>query len=172
MLTPNDIAKQGESLYLKTFGDLYECSAWVVKGVFNQVVADQQYNNIQRFHALLSSYMLKADDNLKLNLIRAHPTLAGKQAQNNELTEFSTAEQDSAGLSQCTVNEIQEFECLNKEYFDKFSFPFIMAVRGLSKTEIKSAFKQRLQNDYKQEFKVALNEINQISLLRLKAIYT
>ena len=82
--------------------------------------------------------MLHSDNDLQDNLIVAHPTLAGKKAQNNELTDFSTTEQKSAGLGNCTDSEIRLFEELNNEYFSKFSFPFIMAVKEKNKSDINS----------------------------------
>ena len=46
--------------------------------------------------------MLASDNDMQNNLITAHPMLAGKKAQNNELTDFSTTEQKSAGLNDWT----------------------------------------------------------------------
>ena len=115
--------------------------------------------------------MLHSDNDLQDSLIVAHPTLAGKKAQTNQLTDFSTTEQKSAGLSDCSDSEIRLFESLNEEYFSKFNFPFIMAVKEKNKTDIIASFKIRIGNSMADERSNALNEINKIAWLRIKEIY-
>jgi OHCU decarboxylase len=106
----------------------------------------------------------------QLELIRAHPDLAGKAQLAGELTEDSTQEQASAGLDQCSSEEFGRFQSLNTAYWDKFGFPFVMAVRGSSRAEIIDAFTARLENDYDLEFETALTEIHKIARLRLDAM--
>ena len=115
--------------------------------------------------------MLASDTDMQNNLITAHPMLAGKKAQNNELTDFSTTEQKSAGLNDCTDDEIKLFEKLNEEYFSKFSFTFIMAVKEKNKSEIISSFMTRKNNSKEEERANALEQINKIAWLRIKEIY-
>jgi OHCU decarboxylase len=97
--------------------------------------------------------------------------LAGKKAQRDELTDFSKNEQNSAGLSDCSENEVKLFEELNEKYYAKFNFPFIMAVKEKDKTEILANFRKRQENSVQQERGNALNEINKIAWLRIKEIY-
>jgi len=97
--------------------------------------------------------------------------LVRKKSQNIQLTEFSTTEQKSAGLNDCTDDEIKLFEVFNDEYFSKFNFPFIMAVKEKDKSEIISNFVKRKENSLSQERVNALDEINKIAWLRIKEIY-
>ena len=62
------------------------------------------------------------------------------------------------------------FQALNAAYKEKFGFPFVMAVRGSSRSEILDVFGQRLQNDYDLEFETALSEIHKIARMRLEAM--
>jgi OHCU decarboxylase len=162
---------QSAEAFLKTFENLYEHTPWFVEKSLPLVLADKKYNSLEKFHELLSNIMLNADSDLQDNLIVAHPTLAGKKAQNNELTDFSTTEQKSAGLSDCSDSEIELFEELNREYFAKFDFPFIMAVKEKNKSDIILQFKERIENSKNQERSNALDEINKIAWLRIKEIY-
>ena len=171
MESPVNLANQSSEIFLDTFKDLYEHSPWFVEKSLPVVLTDEKYNSLKDFHELLSSIMLNADSELQDNLIAAHPTLAGKKAQNNELTDFSTTEQKFAGLSDCTDSEIELFENLNKEYFGKFNFPFIMAVKEKNKSEVISVFIERKENTKEQERLNALDEINKIAWLRIKEIY-
>ena len=171
MKLPQELAKQSSDKFLDTFKNLYEHSPWFVEQSLERVLADKQYNKLEKFHELLCDIMLSADRDMQNNLITAHPMLAGKKAQNNELTDFSTTEQKSAGLNDCTDDEIKLFEKLNVEYYSKFNFPFIMAVKEKNKSEIISSFMKRKNNSREDERDNALKEINKIAWLRIKEIY-
>ena len=171
MKLPTDLAKHSAKEFMETFGNIYEHSPWIAEQALKQVLGNNEYNDLEMFHELLCKVMLQANNDLQDNLILSHPMLAGKKAQNNELTDFSTTEQKSAGLNDCNDSEIQIFEELNHKYFVKFNFPFIMAVKEKNKSEILSSFKGRQANPVSQERLNALSEINKIAWLRIKEIY-
>ncbi len=110
----------------------------------------------------------QADDARQLALIRAHPDLAGRLALAGQLTEDSTKEQASAGLDRLTSDEFARFIRVNDAYQARFGFPFVVAVRGLGKDEILAMFERRLANDPETERRTALEQIEQIALLRLR----
>ena len=103
-------------------------------------------------------------------MLKAHPDLAGKLAAAKRLTAESTAEQASAGLDALTDDERAEFTALNTAYVEKFGFPFIIAVRGLSKADILAAFRRRIDNPRDEEFATACRQVERIAALRLKDI--
>lgn len=154
--------------FVKRYGGIYEHSPWVAEqamALLEDTVADTD---------LLASLMADCVDNAalekQLELIRAHPDLAGRAQVARELTAASTAEQSSAGLDQCTAEEYEKFQSLNAAYRDKFDFPFIMAVRNRTRAEILAAFAKRIEHDYDREFETALQEIHKIARLRLAAM--
>ena len=104
----------------------------------------------------------------RLKVLKAHPDLAGKLAAAKRLTKESTAEQASAGLDQLTDKERETFTKLNTDYVKKFGFPFIIAVRGLTKSDILDAFKKRVDNDHDAELATACRQVERIAALRLK----
>ena len=171
MKLPSELASHSSEKFLKTFKNLYEHSPWFVEQSLEAVALNEKYNNLEKFHEILSEIMLSSKSDMQDDLITAHPLLAGKKAQNNELTDFSTTEQKSAGLNDCTDDEIKLFEKLNEEYFSKFNFPFIMAVKEKNKSEIISTFLERKNNSRDAERTNALVEINKIAWLRIKEIY-
>jgi len=79
-------------------------------------------------------------------------------------------EQASAGLDQCTEEELDEFKHLNEQYKKKFGFPFILAVKGKNKNEILDNFKKRISFDTTTEFDQAIKQVKQIASLRLKEL--
>ncbi|MDP6727637.1 MAG: 2-oxo-4-hydroxy-4-carboxy-5-ureidoimidazoline decarboxylase [Gammaproteobacteria bacterium] len=171
MKSPADLAKHSAKEFLKIFDSLYEHTPCFVEQALAEVLSDTKYNNLELFHQLISEIMLQADRDIQDSLIKAHPMLAGKKAQRDELTDFSKNEQNSAGLSDCSENEVKLFEELNEKYYAKFNFPFIMAVKEKDKTEILANFRKRQENSVQQERGNALNEINKIAWLRIKEIY-
>ena len=100
-------------------------------------------------------------------LLRAHPELAGKLAIAGNLTAESSAEQAGAGLDACSADEFARFQMLNTRYGAAFGHPFIIAVRGLTRSDILAAFEQRATNDPETEFATALAEVHKIARLRL-----
>jgi 2-oxo-4-hydroxy-4-carboxy-5-ureidoimidazoline decarboxylase len=107
----------------------------------------------------------------KLALIRAHPELAGKEAEAGTLTTASTGEQRGAGLDQCSREELDTLRRLNAEYRERHGFPFVIAVKGLSRHEIIDALGTRITNDTETEFAACLREIGKIARFRLDALF-
>jgi OHCU decarboxylase len=155
--------------FVEAFADIYEHSPWVAEQAYDRSQA-ADLDDIQTLHAQMSEVLLKADRAAQLALINAHPDLAGKAAVQGQLTEASTNEQAGAGIHQCTAEEFQRFTQLNDAYKAKFSFPFIMAVKGSNRHQILAAFETRIHNPVDTEFACALAEINKIALFRLQAL--
>jgi len=156
-----------EQDFIARYAGIYEHSSWVAERVAPIAV---EVTDTDRLAELMADCVDNADTEKQLALIRAHPDLAGKAQVAGELTAESTEEQASAGLDQCTKVEYERFQALNDAYKDKFGFPFVMAVRGSSRSEILDAFSARLQNDHDLEFETALTEIHKIARLRLGAL--
>jgi OHCU decarboxylase len=153
--------------FIARYSGIYEHSAWVAEEAA-PFVADS--TDLDAIAGVMADCVDNASTEKQLELIRAHPDLAGKAQVAGELTADSTSEQSSAGLDQCSAEEYDRFQALNSAYHDKFGFPFVMAVRNSSRTEILEAFGSRLENDPDMEFETALAEIHKIARLRLQAM--
>ena len=154
--------------FLKRFGGIYEHSPWVAERV--QALLDGHDADAGLLATLMADCVDNASVERQLELIRAHPDLAGKAQVAGELTADSSEEQSKAGLDQCTADEFEAFQSLNADYKEKFDFPFIMAVRESTRGEILEAFAARIDSDYNAEFETALQEIHKIARLRLAAL--
>jgi OHCU decarboxylase len=153
--------------FVSCFADIYEHSPWVAESVFDSGL-DPDDDHIESLHLKMSMALLNAAESKQLDLINAHPDLAGRAAINGELTAASTAEQAGAGIDQCSEEEFAKFTTYNNSYKSRFNFPFIMAVKGANRYQILESFEKRLGNDSETEFVTALNEINKIALFRLR----
>ena len=153
--------------FVNRYGGIYENSPWVAELAAAHLDESSDVGQIAR---VMADCVDNASEERQLELIRAHPDLAGRAAVAGELTAESTEEQSSAGLDQCTPGQFERFTELNEQYKVKFGFPFVMAVRGSSRDDILAAFERRLGHDYDAEFETALEEIHKIARLRLEAL--
>lgn len=158
-----------EAVFMTTFGGIYEHSPWVAEALWKEGV-DGSVDLISAFHTRMVDIVNSQAHNIKMKLLKAHPDLAGRAAARGELTADSTTEQSRAGLDRCSAGELQRLSALNRQYRDRFGFPFIMAVRNSDKEAIFAAFTQRLQHTRDQEFARAMEEVHRIALFRLEEI--
>ncbi|MCG8491777.1 MAG: 2-oxo-4-hydroxy-4-carboxy-5-ureidoimidazoline decarboxylase [Sneathiellales bacterium] len=152
--------------FIELYGGVYEHSSWVAEQAWD-AGASSGHDDIASLATLMASIVAKSDDRVKMNLILAHPDLAGKAAVSGELTVSSTSEQASAGLNDCSEEEFEKFQSYNTAYKEKFRFPFIKAVKNSNRFEILKGFEERLENSEEQEFITALAEIDKIAAFRL-----
>lgn len=153
--------------FVEKFGGIYEHSSWVAERAAPHLEQSLTIDDVAR---VMADCVDNASTERRLELIRAHPDLAGKAQVAGELTAESTTEQTSAGLDQCTQPEYEQFQSLNDRYKEKFGFPFVMAVRDSSRQQILQMFERRLQNEYDDEFEAALVQIHKIARLRLETM--
>ncbi|MBE7638153.1 2-oxo-4-hydroxy-4-carboxy-5-ureidoimidazoline decarboxylase [Sneathiella sp. P13V-1] len=161
---PNTLSRDD---FVSLFGGVYEHSPWVAEQVFDAGL-DESFNDADVLAAAMAKVVALQDEQTKLDLINAHPDLAGKAAVRGELTASSTSEQARAGLNECSHEEFEKFQTYNAAYKDKFGFPFIKAVRNSNRFEILKGFENRLENDQATEFETALAEIDKIAAFRLQ----
>jgi OHCU decarboxylase len=154
--------------FVALFGGVFEHSPWVAERAFDR--NPQIALTTNAVHGALVAAFRAASDAERLGVLRAHPDLAGKLAIAGELTDDSKAEQASAGLDRLSSSEHARFTELNTAYTEKFGFPFIIAVKGLSKDDILSAFERRIDNDRQEEFETASAQVEKIALLRLHSM--
>ena len=156
--------------FLETFGGVYEHSPWIAENVFAEGLT-REHDTIAGLHGAMRDAIDAADRDAQLDLLLAHPDLAGKLAVAGQLTADSTSEQASAQLDRCTPQEFEEFQELNRGYKDRFGFPYILAVRGRNRQEILENFRSRVNNDPAVEFDEALKQVHRIALLRIEALF-
>jgi N-carbamoyl-L-amino-acid hydrolase len=136
---------------------IYEHSPWIAQAA----VARRPFRSLAHLKHVLAQAVRDAGNDRQLELLRAHPELAGKAAVAGTLTAESTDEQARAGLAHCTPEE-----------FAKFGFPFILAVRGprgtgLARGEIIETCERRLANPADFERAEGLRNVHRIAELRL-----
>lgn len=150
--------------FIQAFGDVAEHAPWVA------AVAAQArpFASRQGMSDAFGKAVVRAARERQMDLLLAHPDLAGKAAVAGDLTQESRAEQAGAGLDELTADEYEAFIALNKAYRDRHGFPFILAVRGATKHDILAGFDKRMENPPDVEFRMALTQVARIIRFRIQ----
>ena len=153
---------------LQLLDGLYEHSQWVA----DKALDARPFMSLAHLKYEMTQVVDRAGQDKQLELIRAHPELAGKLMASDVLTDESTSEQSRAGLTQCTTEDFSRLQQLNSDYNARFGFPFILAVRGprgngLTRQQIIATFARRLQNHPDFELQECLRNIHRVVELRL-----
>ncbi len=162
-------SEMNKSTFLEAYGGIFEHSPWVAEDAF-ALELGPAHDSATGLHSAMCRAFRSGSDDQRLAVLQAHPDLAGKLAAAKRLTAASTSEQASAGLDALTDQERQTFERLNANYTEKFGFPFIIAVRDHTKTQILTAFEARLTHDRDTELAEACRQVERIAELRLREI--
>ena len=165
---PHELSR---AAFITTFGGIYEHSPWVAETLYDQGLSKDD-GNPTKLAERMAAIVDAAGNERQMELLCAHPELAGKLSIPKSLTAESAAEQASAQLDQCSAEEFVEFQSLNRRYNETFGHPFIIAVRGLDRANILAAFRKRVNHSAQIEFRTALAEVHKIAKLRLNQLAT
>src|SRR5689334_17470478 len=108
--------------FVRAIGPIFEHSTWIAADTSPK----RPFETLKELHSQLCHTVKTSTPEKQLALIRAHPDLVGKAALAGQLTYASNAEQASAGLNRLTPEEIVAFQDFNRQYRDKFGFPFVV----------------------------------------------
>lgn len=162
MLNLRELNTLNREEFTQVIGPIFEHSPWIAEKTWSQ----RPFETREQLHDALCQTVATAEEPAKLELIRAHPDLAGRAV----LTKASGSEQRSAGLDQLSEEEIGLLDNYNRQYRQKFGFPFVICAKLNKKEAILAAFPIRLQNSVEREKETALEEIFKIAELRLQEI--
>ena len=162
-------SRMDRDTFVDRFGGIFEHSAWIAERAFDLELGPAHDSAAGLHHALTRVFRASSRAE-RMEVLRAHPDLAGKLAAAKRLTDESSAEQASAGLDALTDEERATFTRLNTTYTGRFGFPFIIAVRDHDKTGILDAFDRRLGSGPDEEFAEACRQVERIAELRLQAV--
>ena len=150
-------------LFAAWFAGICEDSPWVAV----RAARRRPFASVADLADAFAAVLAEASATEQRAVLQAHPDLAGKLARAGAVAAQSRSEQRGAGLDQLTDAEFERFDGLNREYRDRFGFPFIFAVKGAGKAEILEAFERRLPNAVDVERAEAIRQVGRIMRFRL-----
>ncbi len=152
--------------FVAQLADVFEHSPWVAQ----RTAAQRPFATLEQLHQAMCEAVRFASPEEQLALLRAHPELAGREAQEGELTAASTHEQVRAGLDALQPHEMARITVLNQAYRQQHGFPFIVCVGQHTKASLFDAFERRANNPTDAERSEALAQVEAIALLRLQRL--
>lgn len=168
MPTLDEINRMSPTAFASAFGAVYEHSPRIAE----RALARAPFDSRDALQAALYGALQASSDDEKLALIRAHPVLAGKEADAGTLTAESTREQAAAGLGTLTREQKAELAALNARYAEAFGFPFVICARLNRRDAIFGTLRARLNNTREQEVANAIAQIAEIARLRAADLVT
>ena len=163
MPTLDEVNRLSPREFSSAFGAVYERSPWIAE----RALAGRPFASREALQSALHGALQASSDDEKLALIRAHPMLAGKEADAGTLTDASAREQAAAGLGALTPDQKAELAILNARYDDAFGFPFVICARLNRRDAILGTLRARLHNTREQEIANAIAQIGEIARLRV-----
>jgi 2-oxo-4-hydroxy-4-carboxy-5-ureidoimidazoline decarboxylase len=158
-----DLNAMDEDAFVAALDGVVEHSPWVARAA----AADRPFASVADVRRALERAMRAAPRERQVALIAAHPELAGREARAGELTAESAGEQARAGLDRLSAGELAALRSLNRDYRERFGFPFVVCVREHTKDSILAWGVERLGHTPDEEVAIALGEIAKIAGLRL-----
>jgi 2-oxo-4-hydroxy-4-carboxy-5-ureidoimidazoline decarboxylase len=159
----DDLNAMDEDAFVAALGGVFEHSPWIARAAW----AGRPFGSVDALAGALEAAMRAAPRPRQVDLIRAHPELAGREARAGELTAESAGEQARAGLDRLSGEELRGWQALNAAYRERFGFPLVVCVREHTKDSILAWGAARLENSREDEIEVALGEVAKIARLRL-----
>lgn len=163
MPTLDEVNRLSPREFSVAFGAVYEHSPWIAERAF----ARAPFASPLDLQLALYGVVQAASESEKLALVRAHPELAGKEAEAGTLTDASTREQAAAGLGTLRADQKAELRELNLRYREAFGFPFVICARLNRRDAILGTLRARLANTREQELANAIAQIGEIARLRV-----
>ncbi len=162
-----DVGQWSLEAFTALLGNVFEHSPWVAQKAWLR----SPFADVAELHLHMMAALHAAERPQQLALLRAHPELAGAEAQRGTLTEASDTEQLSAGLKSLRPEALARMNALNAAYRNKHGFPFIVCVRHYTQAGIFHELARRTALDTDRELTEALNQVAAITRLRLDALF-
>lgn len=106
-----------------------------------------------------------------LEAFGAHPKIGEEKVATSQSVEAAAwSAQEQSGVANASADTINQFAQRNREYDVKFGFVFIVCATGKSSEEMLAIINERMSNDPQTELRIAAEEQNRITRLRLEKL--
>jgi len=155
---------EDKQAFVARFGGVFEHSPWVAVRAWEH----RPFSSTDALHAAMLRVVSEAKLAERLDLVRAHPELAGREAKEGGLTAESSSEQGRLGFTALGREEFLRIGEINRRYREKFGFPCIVALRlHANRASVLAEMERRLGNNAETELASALEQIGHITRGRL-----
>ena len=114
--------QMSQAEFTAALGEIWEETPQIAEKAWH----DKPFKDLDSLHQAMVAVVDSMSESEQMALIKAHPDLGSKA----KMADASVEEQAGVGLDRLSESEYQRFHSLNQAYKDKFSFPFIIAVKN------------------------------------------
>jgi OHCU decarboxylase len=150
--------------FASALGSVVEHSPWVAERAWEL----RPFRSREGLQLAFEAAIRTAPAQRRMDVLQAHPELAGREAAAGQLSDHSAQEQRAAKLDQLSSQQFAALAELNLGYRERFGFPFISCVREHSVASLLAWGAARLQREPDEEAATALAEVGKIIGLRLR----
>lgn len=153
----------------EAFDELFRCCGctnWA-----NKLSAQRPFTSIQDLFSKSDLIWSKATREDGLEAFQHHPKIGDIKSLEKKFTstkEWAGGEQ--AGVNTASQVVLQDLAKGNEDYENKFGFIFIVCATGKTADEMLMLLNERIGNDLETELKIAMNEQNKITKIRLEKL--
>jgi len=143
-------------------------SAWV-----NQMLTEFPVEDLVELLEAAEAQWYQCNEADWLEAFTHHPKIGDIDALREKFAntaDWAAGEQSAAADAPDEI--LQELSKGNKLYEDKFGYIFIVCASGKSAKEMLQLLEERLSNNPAEEIKIAMEEQNKITKLRLEKLFT
>lgn len=162
-MTLDELNAADPAAFVASLGPVFEHAPWVAE----RAATGRPFATVAALHQAMFDMVAQAPWEEQDAFLRGHPDLAGAAAQARTMEAFSTAEQDSLGLSTLDDARFASLQRMNAEYRERFGIPFMLCVRRHTRGSVLRHFERRLHGTPDAERQAALGEVFLITRLRI-----
>jgi OHCU decarboxylase len=145
--------------FVGAVGWVFEHSPWVAERAWSR----RPFRTVGDLAETMAGVMHEGSRSEQLALLRAHPDLGTRAS----MSETSTSEQAAAGLDRLSPADFDRLTDLNQRYRQRFGYPFLLAVKGATATQVIEALTRRVSASPDVEWSEALQQVARIARNRL-----
>ncbi|KAI3355261.1 hypothetical protein L3Q82_018115 [Scortum barcoo] len=152
--------------FVDVFGNVVEKCPLITAAVWSR----RPFVNFAALEAAIGEFVDALPESGKEGILRCHPDLAGRDLQSGTLTRESLQEQAGAGMDALGPAEASTMARLNREYKERFGFPFVICARMSDKAHILRQLSERCGGERAVERARGIEEVKKICRLRLQSL--
>ena len=158
--TMAEVSSLDRDAFVAAFGEVYEDTPSLAAAAFES----GPHRDLDELVAAFRTAADALDDGARLALLRAHPQLGARRP----MADASVDEQRSVGLDRMGDDVARRLAVGNADYVERHGFPFIIAVRGRTQSEILAELERRLARPTDEEAAEAFAQVQAIAELRIR----
>ena len=139
----------------------------------NKMLDSLPVGNLSELLDLAEEKWYECNRNDWLEAFEHHPMIGDINSLKKKYAGTLTlATHEQSGVNSATEELLKELAETNKGYKNKFGYIFIVCASGKSAEQMLQLITQRITNDSDTEIKIAMEEQNKITKLRLEKLFT